>query len=195
MDEILNRFNQIPIQRVLLVWKPWPQPEKRLRGWRESRRQMVEYRANPRSVDYMLARADNFIKKFAPNAKFDLWVDASDGAEISERHLDKFDNILTRFENIQPGSYDLAILLYSDPLGLGWERTERGLLALQVAQYLVLNGRGRIFIWDAKRRSILAKRRWLLRAWGVEFLLAPIVVSVSLVLSLYDFLRFGKKIR
>ncbi len=169
--------------RVLLVWHPW-QADRPSRGWLEKRRQLVEFRANPRPAKYMFAKAGNFLTQSSP-VSVDVFAYGPPLAAVPTE-LAKPVQVITEPENLKPNSYDTVILMYPDPLGLNWQKVEKTMLRLRASKYLVINGRGRIFVWDSPSRRSLAWRRWLSRAWLIEMLLAPIVWVLSFILALFD---------
>lgn len=157
-----------PIERVLFVVRQWRTGES---GRRASGRQLLEYRANPRSLEYMLDRAAEFKAQFAPGAAADVLVTGE--AVIPEKHRVWIRQVQTAPVNFN--GYDTVVLLYPDAIGLGWGPVERSLRDLRARQYLIINGRRRIFVWDDASRCALAWRRLLYRVSFSEALFAALI--------------------
>jgi len=154
-----------PIEHVLFVLRPWRTGEG---GRTASQRQLLEYRANPRSVEYMLDRAAEFKAQSTPGAVADVLVAGE--ALIPEKHRTWMRQVQTAPANLS--GYDMVVLLYPDAIGLDWEPVEQSLRDLCARAYLVINGRRRIFVWDDASRRVLAWRRLLYRVSFLEGLFA-----------------------
>jgi len=151
-------------------------------GLTARRRRLLEYRANPRSLEYMLEQASRFKKEYAPEVKADLYILGE--IPVPVKQLAEFRQIHTRF----PPSlaYDTVVLLFPDAVGLGWGGLERSLLSLAGRHYWVINGRRRVFRWDAKVRRTLACKRILYRLSFLEILWILPVAILGAVYALKD---------
>lgn len=187
------------IRRALFVLHPWTRKMAGGGSWRGFRNYLLHYRANPRGVEYMLSVASEFRAKYAANASVELLTEPTLLEKIPERHRSWIGKIWTelRVENLIGNGYDTVIFLYPDAIGLGWKETERKLLHLKAPQYLVINGRKRIFVWDRDSRGALALRRFVAKAWVLEMILGPVLLCVSTILVLYDSLvsQFNRLMR
>lgn len=168
-----------PIERVLFVVHPWRTGEG---GWMASRRQLHEYRANPRSVEYMLDRATEFKAQSAPGAVADVLVEGE--TLMPEKHYAWIRQIQTVLVDLS--GYDTVVLLYPDAIGLGWDTLERTVGDLHAQQCIVINGRRRIFIWDHASRRALAWRRLLYRFSFLEGLFAALLFVASVWFAVAD---------
>lgn len=157
-------------------------------GLTARRRRLLEYRANPRSLEYMLEQASRFKKEYAPEAKADLYV--TEEISVPEKHLSEFRQIHTHFPH--GPDFDTIVLLFPDAVGLGWGGLERSLLSLAGRHYWVINGRRRVFRWDPKIRRILAGKRILYHLSFLEILLVFPVVILGAGYALKDRI-IGKK--
>ena len=158
----------LPIESVLFVVCPWRTGEG---GWMGLRRQLLEYRANPRSVEYMLDRATEFKAQSAPGAVADVLVAGE--TLIPEKHYTWIRQVQTALANLN--GYDTVVLLYPDAIGLGWDTLERAVGDLHAQQYIVINGRRRMFVWNDASRRAVAWRRLLYRVSFSEGLFAALV--------------------
>ncbi len=191
MIKIISPHANIPvpaIRRALFVLQPWARKMAGGSSWRDFRNYLLHYRGNPRSVEYMLDVASEFRVKYAANASVELLAEPTLLEMIPERHRSWIKKIWTelRVESLNRNAYDTIIYLYSDAIGLGWGEIERKLLRLKAAQYLVINGRRRIFVWNRDSRRALALRRFIAKTWVLEMLLVPALLCVSGILALYD---------
>ncbi len=169
-----------PIERALFVLRPWLPTDSD--GITETRRRLLEYRANPRSVEYMLDRAEEFKTQYATNAITDVLVERD--ASVPEKHRTWIRQVQVAGSRLS--GYDAVIFLYPDAIGLGWDATEQSLRQLNTRQYLVINGRRRIFVWDDASRRALAWRRLLYRVSFLELLFAPVMFIAASWFALSD---------
>lgn len=177
-----------PVRSVLFVLRPW---ELSLGGsrWRDHRKRVAHYRSNPRDAEYMLDRAAEFRQVFAPAAAADLLAELAPGEEIPHKHGTAFNrtwSIAQLDERVTGNGYDTIVFLYADAIGLGWEATEKAFSRIKVAQYVVINGRRRVFLWDGASRRALAWRRRIIRTWWLEVLLVPAVLVAAAVFAGWD---------
>ncbi|OGG48157.1 MAG: hypothetical protein A3F84_23055 [Candidatus Handelsmanbacteria bacterium RIFCSPLOWO2_12_FULL_64_10] len=164
-------------------------------------------RINPRPAGYMLQQAREFATRFAPNAEVDLLVEADHLSHLSpsdvswlrrvwggSKGLGSLDPTLT--QELSARNYDALVLLYPDAIGLGWGRTERVLARLRIPTTLVINGRRRVFVWDAESRRALRRRRAAEKLWVAEMALALVIALGGVPLTAWDFLgRLFRKFR
>jgi hypothetical protein len=157
------------------------------------------FRANPRSVLYMLKLAYDLASEKMPDAETDLLVDPETDAAIPEP-LRHWPHTLWTTPNLNriPADmlvqlaaqhYETVIFLYPDAIGLGWRRAESQIAGLYIPNMLVLNGRQRLFAWDAEARRMLERRRVIEGGCLLEIVLLPTLVLVSIPLALYDTLN------
>jgi hypothetical protein len=185
-----------PVTKALLVLRPWTLPASTT-GWKAHRDMIVHYRANPRSAVYMLERAQEFISAHAPATAFDLMVHKDVRQDVSTQDYPWITNLLgeEQLDRLRPGEYHTIVFLYADAIGLGWDPLENSIRRLAPAQFIVINGRRRVFLWDAESRSKLRLRRFLAQAWWLEWLLAPWLLVVSTIYALTDMLFAPSKAR
>jgi hypothetical protein len=184
MIEVLAPHRNIAapkIEHVLFILRAW-QPEDS--GARlDSRRRLLEYRANPRSAEYMLECAREFMTRYAPGAAADVLVERN--AAVPEKARAWIRHVHTAPNEL--GQHDTIVFLFPDAIGLGWEAIERGMLSLRARQYFVVNGRRRVFVWNDASRRLLARRRFLYRVSSLlELLFAPIVLVAAVCFALAD---------
>jgi hypothetical protein len=84
---------------------------------------------------------------------------------------------------------DQVVLLYPDPLGLGFGTTERAVLRRSHRTPAVLNGRRRSFLLDAPTRRSLQLRRALSWSMAPELVLTVVMLVASPVLYVLDAAR------
>ncbi len=183
-----------PPKKVAFILRPWtlvPYPS----GWKAGRDLIVHYRANPRSTAYMLERAKEFAVAFAPSASIDLFVYSTVANEIVPKHHPWITNVLEdiQLNDVSGSQYDTIVFLYADAIGLGWDDFEKKMMRFSPAQFIVINGRRRIFFWDAESRRMLRLRRFMARAGWLEWFLAPWLIITSTLYALADSL-FPKKL-
>jgi hypothetical protein len=179
-----------PISKILFVLRPWKLEQRNDGPWGANRDFILHYRANPRSADYMLELACKFKDHHAAGATAELLVDEGLTGEISEKEHAWLGRIFANFtfDELIQKKYDTIVLLYPDPIGLGWENSERILKRLKAEQYIVINGRRREFIWDQEARRKLAYRRLIAKADWIEALLAPWLWITASIFYLSDLL-------
>lgn len=179
-----------PISKILFVLHPWTLKQRNDGSRGAIRDFILHFRANPRSASYMLELASEFKNNHAEGAAAELLVDESLQAEITEKQRAWFPHIFTSFtfDELSKKNYDTIVLLYPDPLGLGWEKVESALKKIKTAQIIVINGRRREFIWDQEARRRLAYRRYLAKAGWMEALLAPWLWITACLFYLSDLL-------
>lgn len=128
-------------------------------------KKVVWYKANPRTADYMTA----LLRERYPHAEL---------VELSERLTD---------DVRQAG---LVVLLYPDPIGLGFSPIERDLArAAPDARIAVLNGRRRQFEFDKSTRRALRFRRFLEWTMLVECVSGVVLIIATPFLLLFDMVR------
>jgi hypothetical protein len=178
----------LPIKNILFVLHPWTIEARNDASWMAVRDYVVHYRANPRPMEYMLDLASDFVSRYARGANIALLTHENLLAEIPEKHRSWPSRIFSDFDvsNLSRKNYDTVVLLYHDPIGLGWEDLEKTLKKIHVSQYVVINGRRREFIWDQSARRAIAFRRFLAKAWWLELLLVPLVWVIATFFYLSD---------
>lgn len=136
----------------------------------------------------MLNLASEFNKTHATGTTADLMTDAMPAA-VMEKHKAWLVRVIGTKEIVAPDCYDTIVLLYPDAIGLQYHALEQRLLTMKARQYLVLNGRRRIFVWDDASRRALAWRRFL-TSWRVpERLLVAAGVMALACLAGWDWGR------
>jgi hypothetical protein len=163
----------------------------------------VEYfKANPRSAEYML---DAGLQIFDADTKPDVLVDTPQTNQAIQKHASRLGKIWQAdAPNFRPfpgdlrpqlaaAGYDCIVLLYPDSIGASWSNLERKLASLAPTT-LALNGRRRLFYWDAAARRMLAWRRFLQHYWLAEIVAVPLLIAWAAVLAVYD-MTFRKLLR
>jgi hypothetical protein len=169
-------------------------PRQRMLVWKS----LQQYRnANPRDAAYMLTALEEMLTSATTKQiHVDLLMPAWMRPTVDERMLARFErswlfespgNLLDQktMSDLKSRGYDAVILLYPDGNGMGWSSLERGLSRLN-APTVVLNGRRRLFLFDAPTRRSLRMRRCVERSWVVESVAIAAVVPVGLLLAGYD---------
>lgn len=182
----------LPVMRsILFVFHPTFIKHPTRTPWQSTKKSLLDYHTNARSLEYMLELAAKFRVKYAPEARCDLLLYAYNNSNVPTEHRSWINHIL-QMEQIEGLSasedpYDTIVLLYPDPLGMGWANVEKKLISLKSKLYLVINGRRRIFVWDKESRRALFWRRLLVKSWLLEIVLVPITIIVALILACFDF--------
>ncbi len=158
------------------------------------------YRANPRNTTYMLDVAIPFLQEKIPGVQIDLLVEPAGWASVPADYQQRVRRVwqsrnpyfrpLERelIENLKQQRYDLLALLYADSIGLSWFPVERALKHLNVTNTIVINGRRRVFVWDAEARRRLYLRRALEKSWAFESAFSLGFVVFTPLLLLYEVL-------
>lgn len=155
-------------------------------------------RANPRTTEYMLRLAYEWLEGRAPDAIADLLIETRSADEVPahvrawlrdvrgvpERALNRFDTSLRG--SLQAAKYDAALLLYRDSTGLGWRRLEREIARLEIPVLIALNGRTRAFPLTHDRLRTLRWRRFMETSWIAELVLVPTLIVIATGLWVYD---------
>ncbi|MGI9498848.1 MAG: hypothetical protein ACR2P3_02325 [Geminicoccaceae bacterium] len=135
-----------------------------VRGYRD-------FYANPRSSNYMAARLSALMDNAFPEA--DLLLLAVDVPSLPEPLSPWQDTIemipvpsaqdlrATLERSAKDVSFDVALLLHHDAIGLGLARLEKTLLEAAPGRTFVMNGRRRVYRLDRKMEQRLAWRRFL----------------------------------
>jgi hypothetical protein len=168
---------------IVFVYLPWSSG-KISRGWLETRRQLLEFRANPRSPQRVFTSANSLLKETGAKAKLGVLI-AGEPAQAQEAKFLNPDWLVFAPQDL-PGPLEVVILLYPDPIGLHWERIEKVVFGMRAKHYFVLNGRDRLFELSPRTRRALAWRRWLSVMWPLELLLAPAVILLAASLAIFD---------
>ena len=179
------------MERILFLMRPWTTNIRGSMYWLQRRNFLLYFRSNPRSTEYMLEQANEFHMKYAKEACCDFFLDPRIEEEGPYQHRSWISKELTELssDELAKSNYDTIVFLYSDAIGLGWEGVERKMHRLKTAQYIVINGRRRIFVWDATSRRALAFRRLVSRAWWLELFLSPVLWIVAMILAQYDAMK------
>jgi hypothetical protein len=164
-------FHALPTWKKILLWKS----------------NVIYARTFPRGLDYML-QALRVQMDSIP--EMDLLLVDPPVSENAQMFFQKKWR-LQELPQIKQAHYDAVILLYSDPVGLGWNQTERAVARLGVDCY-VLNGRRRFFKFDGAARGELNWRRFLELSWIVEIFFAVAATLVSIPLMIYDLAKGSK---
>jgi len=159
---------------------------------------MQHLRSNPRSMAYMLHAVLQFFESHASKAEIDILADrvaeASIPNDLRQNIHEVWGGQNRDFRPWQKGlidqlkrqRYDTIVFLYADAIGWEWQRVERQLDQLGAKQVLIFNGRKRAFFYAAESKSKLRWRRFLERVWLVELTLTPLLLLISLPLTVYD---------
>ena len=158
----------------------------------KSRKQLLS--ANPRSVSYMLTGVREFIEEQAPSSSIDLLINPEFETEIPVfiKNWPQKIWISNKITDVLLGEihnkrYDVIFLLYPDAIGLGWGNIENQLLShVKETKVLIINGRGRIFIFDRDTRFALALRRFLDISCIVEIILFLGIFPVAIITAILD---------
>lgn len=152
---------------------------------------MREHYANPRPLPMIVQLAQAVLAagevtsfrvivdaRLAPSGIGDLWPNV----EASITPLDRFPLDLLR-------DPDTVVLVYPDPLGLGFGRFESQLIAMGASNIVILNGRRRLFPLTAAARRVLWWRRVLASTRLLEAVAAIGLVPFAAILATYDRFR------
>jgi hypothetical protein len=173
----------------------------RLTAISDNARRIRDYHANPRSLDYMLGvaaefRAANKVtgpvyalvdKTFAPAS---ARVDGSFAVPFEMFEVGD-DEAICRWMKQRAIKPVAIVLLYTDAVGLGCDKTQDAALAAS-AQVIVVNGRRRAFGLDRSARRALALRRFLSNWRFMEIFFAMTILVVAVVGSVTDATRSKK---
>ena len=152
------------------------------------------YRANPRSLEYMLKTAAEILPYMSPDVTFDLIVCSDEPippesqklAQVIWHHQDA-SQALTRC--LQDKSYQGVVLLFTDPIGRGWGALEKKICQSAEMPIYVLNGRKRLMIWDRQAQQQLNLHRTLAWLFLGEASMLLLLGIVALPLGIYDQVR------
>mgnify|MGYP001006330390 CR=1 FL=1 len=177
-----------PIRNALFVLYPCQVNAEKSTGWQKERDELLYYRCNPRNTDYMLALVDEFKTAWVKDGKCDLLIADSLYNKTSENDFAGFEQVFTDIEQVaqKKNEYDTIVYLFTDAIGIGWEKIEPALAALQISQEVVINGRRRIFMLDTESKRALSMRRFFSRAWFFEMLLTPALIISAIWFLLVD---------
>lgn len=143
---------------------------------------LATYRVNARTTEYMLANATAFLNTELAQATADILVPTAIAntfpndtpfdkiIESAAKHTDTISLQTDTIAKLAEQDYDLIILLYADPVGIGWNTIENTLQKLNLAPIAILNGRKRFFWLTKHTHKELKFRRKLERWWGAEIL-------------------------
>jgi hypothetical protein len=181
-----------PESNVLFMLYPWStQLYKRKGSWWRLRDFLLQYRSNPRSIEYMLNLAKEFSDDYFKQTNcVDLLFSEKFKENIPQKPASIYKHIFHSIDEIKGKKYDAIILLFTDAIGLGWENIESNLPAGQQAPIFIINGRRRIFKFDTQSRRALQLRRFVARAWWLESLFGLFIIFCSVFFWLHD-LVFG----
>lgn len=182
-----------PVKNALFILRPWTLPASK-KGWKAYRDMIVHYRANPRDTKYMLERAAEFVSVHAQGAAINLYVHEDMLNGVAGKDYPWINNILgdAELKALKENQNDTIVFLFADATGMGWNDFEQQMLRFSPAQFIVINGRRRIFFWDKESRRMLRQRRFLAQAWWLEWCLAPWLVLTSAFYALADSFRVKK---
>lgn len=164
-----------------------------------------DFYANPRSLEYMLARAAEARSEMGLSVVTLLIDDAWDDdgkAYAFSNNVESLANSRELVNLARGAAFDRQrwatggplVLFYPDALGLGRQGFERRLRAARGgAPVQVVNGRRRRFTLDGPTRFALAWRRLLATTRVCELLFAIAVVPVAAGLAAVDALRRAPK--
>lgn len=179
-----------PVHKALFVLRPWTLIASKS-GWKVYRDLIVHYRANPRSTQYMLEQAHTFAVTNMSDAKIDLYIHKDISEEVTKDQYSWINSIVQAqdLQNMKPNQYDTIVFLYADAIGLGWGNFENQIRKLLPNQFIIINGRRRIFLWDDETRRKLNFRRFMSQAWWWEWLFAPWLYLISATFFIADIIH------
>jgi hypothetical protein len=162
---------------------------KKILLWKSS---LIYARAYPRGLDYAVNMLHELVTQMDSTPELDLLQVYTTAVPISETARGFFKNLWDVHDQAALTNYDAAIFLYADPIGLGWNKTERAVERLGNLDLYVLNGRRRLFKWDASTRERLNWRRFLELSWIAETSLAVLTTLAAIPLMIYDLVKGSK---
>jgi hypothetical protein len=203
MIKILSPHPNAPIpklENILLVMQEWPLSKESGLRWKDLRRFMIYYFANPRDVAYMLSLAKETLNRFWTHPKVDIILAPNIFDQISSEEYtwinqiwagelinpSQWDNQL--LSNLRNKKYDAVIFLFPDPLGMGWEQVERLFYRYSIQYYLAINGRRRFFFLDRASRNSIRLRKLVARNPWLDFFRAAATVVTAFVTGIFDLL-------
>jgi len=169
-------------------------PIARLLDWLSllSLRQFIasnrDFFANVRTVGYQVGLLEDALRLASPSG-VTIRVDEALAQDAACKQLASFGQIEVRAAGdlLCPNeTADSVLLIYPDALGLGWATLES---RLPRGQVYVLNGRRRIFPFNASTRGKLRWRRLLANTRATELLATITIVPLAAGLAAWDALR------
>ncbi len=156
--------------------------------------QMRDHYANPRSFAVQVGIAQAALATGQPKSVRCL-VDAPLVAGTLEPlPFDANPEMVVLAEGLPPlAEVDTVLLVYPDPLGLGFEALERRIIAAGVRHAAVANGRRRLFPLTEHSRRALRWRRFLAETRLVEMAAGIVVVPLAALLAIFDRVRMVSK--
>lgn len=159
-------------------------------------------RANPRAETVLSQMAKSVLSGFEDISSIEVLLPSSWthlNHTLKELHVIKITqydegDLLNQLQNmVLSRTYDEVYLFYPDALGLGWFNIERVLLKSTSAKIIIINGRKRMFELNKSSIKKLTTHRFIERSWIPETLLIMVLIPLSLLLFMLDFLK-GKQI-
>ena len=87
---------------------------------------------------------------------------------------------------------DSVLLVYPDPIGLGFGALERKILSTGIKYVAVANGRSRLFPLTRRSRAVLQRRRFLAETRLPEIMAGIILLPIAAILAIIDGLSLRK---
>ena len=152
---------------------------------------MLRYLAHPKPYGEAIASAQQVLAELLPDTHPEYVVVGRDEKRIAkvvdELPLPAVGTVTWREWSSLAArlaeDHDGVVLMYPDPLGLGFRRFERALLKVSSTPVLVVNGRGRSFLLDSGVHRQLLLRRALERTYALGFVLDLSFFVVTPVLA------------
>jgi hypothetical protein len=169
--------------------------------WRVSRNFYVDFYANARTPEYMIAMLLAFLARSGwNNGSVDVLADMQYGkaleAQSCVRRVEVLDFGASNVEQVlrrqlERAAYDAAVIAWPDALGFGNDRLIDAVLDSGTGNLVALNGRQRAFRLDRAAARLLRRRRRLANNRLGELVFAAAFVGLGAVLGAYDRMRRG----
>lgn len=152
---------------------------------------MLQYLAHPKPYREAMATADGVLAQVLPDARAEYVVVGKDETRIAQL-IGQLPSTSVRsvawrdwgaFAAGPARDHDGVVLVYPDPLGLGFSRLERTLLKLNSTPVVVVNGRGRSFLLERGVHRQMLFRRAMERTYALGFVLDLSFFFVTPVLA------------
>ena len=147
-----------------------------------------DFFANVRTVGYQVGLLEDALRLASPSG-VTIRVDAALAQDPACAQLAKFGTVETRAAGDLLSANEAAdsvLVIYPDALGLGWAPLRR---VCRRTRVYVLNGRRRIFPFNADTRRKLRWRRLLANTRVTELLASIAIVPLAACLAAWDALR------
>ncbi|WP_085902014.1 hypothetical protein [Kiloniella majae] len=159
-----------------------------------------DFYANARDLDYLLSMVKDFVSLNTVDGEIALHFDAGFDLDASKDAISEItptqpsqSNLLADdtwtsgyMSELAAGKFDTIILVYCDAIGLRCNKIDARVAKSSPSHKLLINGRRRVFKFDADLRGSLAKRRFLAHSHLGEFASAVAIVPVATALAVFD---------